>query len=624
MLEINGQKWSTSYRGGDLGYIRGHYSTWPAGIPADYGNGKITTITNSYAVERGERVRDQLASPSKRLNGTIQRLLMAMQNMAAEAKRNEREFLEWRLSKLRSESKFFGNRQLPKALQLAQIAFKRGQFSVCYNWIMHYKEDLEALRNEVKKPQYQNISHMKKFFDSKMSKFIEKLFTTSEETDYTINYDIDPNWTIDKLITTYISEVVNRSDYSIIGGLVSLEEDMTKKLKDLCTEIGVSTTNFLSSEEDFTKMVKWAGDRLKKTKVAKCDGTTTIKTKISTVAAALEDAIAKGMGAEIAAAAQGISQTDMYTALTGRVRKLVKKSNGQVGAVAMTADMISIGCVNGTYRPYQFADELDEAVAKKSQAQLNGALEKIDEELIKNQDVGFYVQTNIKGYTSRFNLRLKDHGSYRARAAALQNLIKENPLTGKALFPADTLDKFIYLLNNTVENAVFSQPEDKDLLCLYLGVVCAAWMFDDYTQIYNQNIRTHNFGLKRIYIFQSGLQNYTLSDILFEGIRNIQKMIEDHNVVESLVAVDLKPPSFADVAQQYQLAINDNASMMNELRNDSSGQIDENAIQVLLQKRWDTVRNYVAVQGQISIRLSQSKLEKLLSEYEGYLKYSKQ
>ena len=138
MLEINGQKWSTSYRGGDLGYIRGHYSTWPAGIPADYGNGKITTITNSYAVERGERVRDQLASPSKRLNGTIQRLLMAMQNMAAEAKRNEREFLEWRLSKLRSESKFFGNRQLPKALQLAQIAFKRGQFSVCYNWIMHY------------------------------------------------------------------------------------------------------------------------------------------------------------------------------------------------------------------------------------------------------------------------------------------------------------------------------------------------------------------------------------------------------------------------------------------------------------------------------------------------------
>jgi hypothetical protein len=32
----------------------------------------------------------------------------------------------------------------------------------------------------------------------------------------------------------------------------------------------------------------------------------------------------------------------------------------------MTTDMISIGCVNGTYRPYEFANLLDEAVAKKS------------------------------------------------------------------------------------------------------------------------------------------------------------------------------------------------------------------------------------------------------------------
>ena len=57
---------------------------------------------------------------------------------------------------------------------------------------------------------------------------------------------------------------------------------------------------------------------------------------------------------------------------------------------------------------------------------------------------------------------------------------------------------------------------------------------------------------------------------------------------------------------------------MNQAREDE----DEDQIQMLLQERWDHMRNWVATNGKMSISLNQDKITELLSTFESYLRYS--
>jgi hypothetical protein len=73
--------------------------------------------------------------------------------------------------------------------------------------------------------------------------------------------------------------------------------------------------------------------------------------------------------------------------------------------------------------------------------------------------------------------------------------------------PAFSMEKLIFMLNNTVEGCIASYCVDR--LVNYIAAVCVAWMWDDYTELFS--LSESSSAIQKIRMFNSGGQYYSAS-----------------------------------------------------------------------------------------------------------------
>jgi hypothetical protein len=75
-------------------------------------------------------------------------------------------------------------------------------------------------------------------------------------------------------------------------------------------------------------------------------------------------------------------------------------------------------------------------------------------------------------------LQIEGEGSFNQRT---KNLVKMSQ-QAKGI-PAFSMEKLIFMLNNTVEGCIANNEIEN--LTKYIAAVCAAWMWDDYTELFS-------------------------------------------------------------------------------------------------------------------------------------------
>jgi hypothetical protein len=86
----------------------------------------------------------------------------------------------------------------------------------------------------------------------------------------------------------------------------------------------------------------------------------------------------------------------------------------------------------------------------------------------------FRIVTNVKGYQSKYDLKIAGKGNFLQRVANLKEL--------SSSMPENSIQKLIFMLANTMEGCI---AEDRITeLSDYIASVAVAWMWDDYTGLF--------------------------------------------------------------------------------------------------------------------------------------------
>lgn len=597
----------TAFRGGSEGFVDGHYVIWAVAPSAIYEpDGKELTIRNWYAY-RQKDVRFKYKHPSGKNNSTVQRLIKAMRQIAKNEAEKETKLISARLDKLKNR---YGQNK-PQTLQLAYQALQQGKLSEAYNWLMHYDKDVEELKREVRSSRFKNLGRMNQFFDTKFSKYFKSLFSDLKNRDRSNHYVIDPNLTPAQIIQDYISEHMQHNEQLMIMGMQDMYDKLRIGFEDILDQAGLAdyvNKGFLSDPGDLDKLVEWVIKSSKKPNEKLRNATT--KQKIDAIVRAIELHMANGMGTEIAdaIAQKRITGKSGVTFLTGDMLKLISKWSGGQATVRQKEDTITFEALYDIDLTW-VQEYLQKAFETGRQEAFVEAVDNLNKALAETGQPIFEVLTNIKGNTSKREMKIEEQGSFGQRTEKMRQLADAGAL------PGDVLNQLVFLLYNTMHDCIGEsyQPQIK----LYLGVACATWMFDEYVDVYLPEHQGVQAGINKVYIFSAGTQNYTLSDIISNVVDDIENYCENQEL-DNLFDIVIEPPSNAAAVLEYQQAINDNMIPMNQAREDE----DEDQIQMLLQERWDRMRNWVATNGKMRISLDQDKITELLSTFESYLRYS--
>lgn len=604
LISSSGIPMNSAFQGNPL---TEHYPIWWHGLTAEYvpGNGPVI-VQPRYMRELGKQIRHTMAHPDAQIKSEVEAFLSEMERIIQNERSREDAAIQFAIDKIKNIF-INNNAPIPPTVQLAETAFNKGRFSEAYTWLMHYQENVDVLKKEVQhKNQYgnyyfNNISHMNYFWRNEFSTFLSNYFQSRINESNQIDFSTTDS--PEEIVNQYIQTILGESEPELKDKIQGNIDLMNARFQGMYEDLGLSYSKKKITRTDFQTILKAA-------EVKKGVKHKATKASIEEVARFIGYEVGRGIGAEVAAVAQGAAVG--HSQLTGLLKKSIVNKAGDKTSVAIKPDAITIMLDQAALDIPEIAAKMSDLMTSQNYEEYEQNSKLFDEVLQNNSMQAFQVLENVKGYQSKKALIIGS-GTISQRTNELKLLMTN------ANLPQDTINRLLFLLNNTFEDCIADwAPDQKEYLKLYLGMVCAIWLFDDYEAIYVDTQAAQTSGLQRVRIFVSGGNYYTLSEILSNTCEKVREYLQDdeESTVKSLLTFGVSgfPKSRAQTA--YQETVDSNQKAMNEAR--EAGDTDR--VQELLKQRWDKMREVVMDTGKITLAFRQSQLEQLLNNFEAYLK----
>ena len=568
---------SFEYFKGDGSFIKNNYAIFREGLGDQ--------DPNPIALDRGyEAGYSLLGKVSYHGNSSFSKLISYLERIQVREARKEREFISKKLIKLREV--------LPEEYYIKiSNALEKEDYSSAYTLLQNFHKDLSELRTEISDNRFRSFQKTKSFWATSFANYL------GEELENYLTFEGDKliatgaGVTLEDLVDKFLTDKLGASDGIIAHGLELERERYLEQLEKVFRDKGIVPKNWNRSQPVFNKNRKKDYTSLargiKKNKSEKTKS-------IETIGEALGNSIMWGIGSEIQAAVNA-KRTGSTAIMTGRFQRttlsMLEDSFNQ--DVQQKGDLFTIDVFSGEYG-------LDSIVKKIFDNQPDITIEQLREEITKalpELEI-FETSENIKGYRSNFDLKIEQEGNFNRRLANLKKLADNN----------DVFNKLIFILINTTEGCLFDRRLDE--IGNYIAAAFAAWMWDDYDEIYNLNNKTSNY--KKLHIFNSGGAYFTASTLMKATLEQLKNNYDENGMtkrnVSSLVNVDIKPGYYSDKEYLHLIDLED-------MRISSSTNIQET-----LKKRWEAVKAAALERGHMSVSIRQKELDKLLGNLEAIIK----
>ena len=568
---------SFEYFKGDGSFIKNNYAIFREGLGDQ--------DPNPIALDRGyEAGYSLLGKVSYHGNSSFSKLISYLERIQVREARKEREFISKKLTKLREV--------LPEEYYIKiSDALEEEDYSSAYTLLQNFHKDLSELRTEISDNRFRSFQKTKSFWATSFANYLGK------ELENYLTFEGDKliatgaGVTLEDLVDKFLTDKLGASDGIIAHGLELERERYLEQLEKVFRDKGIVPKNWNKSQPVFNKNRKKDYTNLAKDIKKNKSG----KTKsIETIGKELGNSIMWGIGSEIQAAVNA-KRTGSTAIMTGRFQRttlsMLEDSFNQ--DVQQKGDLLTINVFTGEY-------DLDSIVKKIFDNQPDITIEQLREEITKalpELEI-FETSENIKGYRSNFDLKIEQEGNFNRRLANLKKLADNN----------DVFNKLIFILINTTEGCLFDRRLDE--IGNYIAASFAAWMWDDYDEIYNLNNKPSNY--KKLHIFNSGGAYFTASTLMKAALEQLKNNYDENGMtkrnVSSLVNVDIKPGYYSDKEYLHLIDLED-------MRISSSTDIQET-----LKKRWEAVKAAALERGHMSVSIRQKELDKLLGNLEAIIK----
>lgn len=574
------------FRGGEKGFLESHYAVWQ--------NGLGEHVPNIRATKTGVRnAMSMLKNKSTHGNSSYQQLLSHLQKIQQKEENKERTFLLQELGRVSQE---FVDIDLKNQIH---TAIDNGDFGIAYTLITRRKDNLQSLRKEINSSHFQSPQKMNSFYNAQFFKYLEKrLNATLGIRDGELYKKIDLSTTINDIVDEWINDCLFDSSGVSTDSLLFISEITKDGLVNFFTKAGISVNrNSSLFDIDYNAL---GGSKIVKevaTKKRKKGGSgKTKKVKIGDIVEAIYRGTYKGLSTELMALAeQGKKGTATFS--TGNLEKeITNELTKSKYTVQQKADLLSIIIYESSVDLGEMADDLYGAYTKKTGDKIDNIIDELSRSIDVLDNI-FVIETNVKGYLSYDNLKIEQKGNFALR---MNNLAKMGDI-----FPAKTADRLIFLLVNTFDECIASHKIP--MLEQYFAAAIAAWMWDDYDQFFNINEQTT---IQRVRMFKSGSMYYSASQIMKQGISDLEKDLRTDKK-DSFIDVSIVPPNF-NAESVYERLVNSNDTKL-------TATMSEEEVQLTLEKRWNYMRDLIMKQGEMSISLNQKKLDEMLGNLKDYV-----
>ena len=567
---------SFEYFKGDGSFIKNNYAIFREGLGGQ--------DPNPIALDRGyEAGYSLLGKVSYHGNSSFSKLISYLERIQVREARKEREFISKKLTKLKEV--------LPEEYYIKiSNALENEDYSSAYTLLQNFHKDLSELRREISSNKFRSFQKTNSFWATSFSNYLGKELSKHLEFKGDELVAKGKGTTIDQIVDNFLIGELGAENGIIAHGYEEVRQKYIEELEKLFRSKGIVPDDWNKSQAIFSKRGKiknWnqlaAGIKGKKE-----------STKFKNIGDQLGKSFLLGIGMEIEAAVNA-KKTGGTVLMTGRMlRNTISILEGETKQkVQQKGDVISFNIFEGEY-------DLDNIVKKIFDGKEDISLEQLREEITKalpELEI-FEVSENIKGYKSNFDLKIEETRSFNNRLANLKKLADND----------NVFNKLIFILVNTTEGCLFDKRTDE--IGNYIAAAFAAWMWDDYDEIYNLNNKTSNY--KKLHIFNSGGAYFTASTLMKATLEQLKNNYDENGMtkrnVSSLVNVDIKPGYYSDKEYLHLIDLED-------MRISSSTDIQET-----LKKRWEAVKAAALERGQMSISIRQKELDKLLGNLEAIIK----
>lgn len=573
------------FRGGQEGFIGGHYAIWPEGIGKYDPNLPARKVGNRNAVAL-------LKEKSTHGNANYKKLIDYLKQIQQKEENKERRLLTKELAKVQPE---FVDANLKN--QIIQ-AIDDGEFGIAYTLILRRKETLQQIKTELASNHFQSPQKMTSFWEAQFFKYLQKRL--EQGLDATSNNLVNNlsagSLTIEEVVDDWISDALVGTQGIAQESLDFISEQAKNSLVTFFTKAGLKNINRNSDlyNLDYATVSNHSAVKKIRNKKRKSgQWGSTKKTKISDIAEGFALAAFRGLSTELMAIAEQASKGSA-TFSVGNLQKeiyneLIKKGY----TVFQKADVLSILAYQANIDIESLSKELYEAYANAAYDKIEH-IKKVLESTGQELEDLFVVETNVKGYLTYNDLEIEQKGTFALRANNLSKM--------RNVLPANMADRLVFLLINTFDECVASHKIE--VLEQYFAATVAAWMWDDYDQFFDVNEQTT---IQRVRMFKSGSMYYSASQILAQGISDLEKNLKEEKK-NSFINVHINPPSF-NAETTYEKILK-----MPEMRLTEDGDNE-----LILEKRWNYMRDLIMNKGTLSIDFSQQQLDRLLGDLKGYL-----
>lgn len=573
--------------GGKGSFMTNYYSIWYTGLDGE--------APNWYGVRQGNTYASRMFDiKSMDVRASFYKFYTYLLQIASKEAQKERAMVEQYLNKAKTQ----GLDQ--QQINAIQRAIDDDNFGMAYTLLLKTKEEYSELVREFKGGKFRNISHTNSFWNKQFANFLKrKLDEEAIISDEKLIQKIgsNTNMTIDSLVEEWASELLFNSDGVIISSIEEIKSqmkgDLLKHLQDSnITGVNSIYDSVFGSDNNITSLTKKKTIRSNNGKGRR----RTLSGLTREITDLIANAVGKGMSQEIATVAeQGKAGASLST---GKMMKhIVNEFSGYEQDVYQKGDVMSFLLFEGSFDIQKVAKEIfkDSMEPTKEQIEL---FEKKIKELAKSSDEIFQISTNVKGYRSRFDLTIAKNASYSQRVSDLIHMAEQ--ADG---LPSFSMEKLAFMFNNTMRGCLCDNRIQD--IAEYVAAICAAWLWDDYGEIFS--INEDNGPIKKIRMFSSGGIYYSSSQLIK---RAAEQLIKKNSDSKNFVNVTFSPPSFN--ADSFYAELKGKNPLPSY---DSSYE----EWQGVLQNRWTAMRNQVMEKGRIHIAIIQKELEAILGELSFYL-----
>lgn len=577
--------------GGAGSFMTNYYAIWRKGLDEE--------PPNWYGVKQGETYAQRMFyDKSMAPQSSFYKFYSYLRVIANKEAQKERAMLEQHINNV------YKNGLNGSQLQAIQKAVDQDNFGMAYTLILKSKEEYEELVREFHGGKFRNISHTNSFWNKQFSSFLKRKFDSEVEIQgekLSQKLDSNSNMTIDSLVEEWAQEMLYNSEGAVVSSIFSIKEQIKDDLLKHFQKMGAENVssiydNIFGPTNDITSLTKRKSVRGKVV-----NGKKGRKRTLSGLTREITDLIGSGVGKGLSQELATISEQGKKGVSfgTGKLMKYIKNEfTGREQEVYQKGDSLSFLLFEGSFDLQKAASEFFNSEMEPTKQQLE-LFEKKIVELANNSDKIFKISTNVKGYRSRFDLTIAKEASYSQRMSDLIHMSQQ--ATG---LPPLSMEKLAFMFVNTMPGCL--QENRIHHITDYVAAICAAWLWDDYGEIFSTE--EDSGPIQKIRMFSSGGIYYSASQLINRAADELLDISQDGS--DNFVKITFTPPTFE--ADSYYSVLKDQYPM-------PARDVTKEEWQGQLKKRWDAMRDRIMSEGKIHIGIVQKDLEKILGELSLYI-----